>query len=86
LNQKHTLCKWPGVGYLAAMSTVAEIKTAFQRLPERQRWQLAEWIQEKLESFEILDADGARGREPVSAVVSMVRKVKKERREARRRS
>ena len=68
------------------MSTVAEIKTAFTQLPERQRWQLAEWIQEKLESFEILDADGARGREPVPAVVSIVQKVKRERREACRRS
>ena len=68
------------------MSTVAEIKTAFQRLPERDQWKLAEWIQVKLESFETLDADGANGREPVSAVVSIVRRVKKERREARRRT
>ena len=76
---------WP-VGYLPAMSTVVEIKTAFQQLPEREQWKLAEWIQEKLESFEKLDADGAKGREPVSAVMSVVRRVKKERREAHRRS
>jgi hypothetical protein len=31
------------------MSTVAEIKTAFKRLPEQDRWKLAEWIQEKME-------------------------------------
>ena len=74
------------VGYLAAMSTVVEIKTAFQQLPEREQWKLAEWIQEKLESFEKLDADGGKGREPVSAVMSVVRRVKKERREAHRRS
>jgi len=86
LNQKHRLCKWSSVGYLAAMSTVAEIKTAFKQLPEREQWKLAEWIQETLESFETLNADGARGREPVSAVVSIVRKVKRERREACRRS
>ena len=35
---------------LAAMSTVTEIKTAFQRLPQKDRWKLAEWIQEKMES------------------------------------
>ncbi|MCU0782944.1 MAG: hypothetical protein MUF81_02635 [Verrucomicrobia bacterium] len=68
------------------MSTVAEIKTAFQRLPEREQWKLAEWIQEKLEPFQVLDADGAKGREPVSAVMSIVRRVKRERREACRRS
>ena len=68
------------------MSTVAEIKTAFQRLPERDQWKLAGWIQEKLESFEILDAEGAKGREPVGAVMSVVRRVKKERREAHRRA
>jgi hypothetical protein len=68
------------------MSTVAEIKTAFKRLPEREQWKLAEWIQEELESFEKLDRDGTKGREPVSAVVSIVRKVKKERREACHRS
>ena len=68
------------------MSTVAEIKSAFQKLPERNQWKLAEWIQGKLESFETLDAEGAKGREPVSAVVSIVRRVKKERREAHRRS
>jgi hypothetical protein len=68
------------------MSTVAEIKSAFKRLPEREQWKLAEWIQETLESFETLDADGGKGREPVSAVVSIVRKVKRERREACRRS
>src|SRR6266498_1038488 len=66
------------------MSTVAEIKTAFKQLPEREQWKLAEWIQETLQSFETLDADGARGREPLSAVVSIVRKVKRERRGARR--
>jgi hypothetical protein len=43
------LCKLLSVGYLAAMSTVAEIKTAFKQLPERKRWQLAEWIQESVE-------------------------------------
>jgi hypothetical protein len=68
------------------MSTVAEIKSAFQRLPEREQWKLAEWIQEQLESFEALDADGAKGREPVSSVMSIVRRVKKERREAHRRA
>ena len=68
------------------MSTVAEIKSAFQKLPEGEQWKLAEWIQEKLESFETLDAEGAKGREPVSVVVSIVRRVKKERREAHRRS
>ena len=68
------------------MSTVAEIKTAFMRLPEREQWKLAEWIQERLESFEALDADGAKGREPVSAVLPIVRNVKRERREAYRRS
>ena len=26
MNQKHGLCKWPGVGHLAAMSTVQEIE------------------------------------------------------------
>jgi hypothetical protein len=31
------------------MSTVAEIKTAFKRLPEQDRWKLAEWIQEKMD-------------------------------------
>jgi hypothetical protein len=66
------------------MSTVAEIKTAFQRLPEREQWKLAEWIQDKLEPFETLDADGAKGSEPVSAVMSIVRRVKRERREAHR--
>ena len=86
LNQNHRLCKWASVGYLATMITVAEIKTAFKQLPEREQWKLAEWIQEELESFEKLDRDGARGREPVSAVVSIVRKVKRERREACRRS
>jgi hypothetical protein len=74
------------VGYLAAISTVAEIKTAFKQLPEREQWKLTVWIQETLESFETLDADGARGREPVSAVVSIVRRVKRERREACRHS
>ena len=64
------------------MSMVAEIKSAFQKLPEREQRKLAEWIQGKLESFEALDAKGAKGREPVSAVVSIVRRVKKERREA----
>lgn len=83
---EHTLCKRRSVGYLAAMSTVAEIKTAFKRLPEREQWKLAEWIQETLESWKTLDAQGAKGREPVSAVVSIVRKVKRERREAHRRS
>jgi hypothetical protein len=68
------------------VSTVAEIKTAFNKLPERDQWKLAEWIQEKLESFEKLDADGAKEHEPVSAVMSIVRKVKKERREAYRRA
>ncbi len=68
------------------MSTVAEIKSAFQQLPEHEQWKLAEWIQEKLESFETLDADGAKGREPVSAVMRIVRRVKKERREAYRRA
>ena len=68
------------------MSTVAEIKSAFKRLPEREQWKLAEWIQATLESFETMDADGAKGREPVSAVVSIVRKVKRERRETYRRS
>lgn len=67
------------------MSTVAEIKTAFQQLSEREQWKLAEWIQEKLESFETLDADGAKGREPVSSVVSIVRRVRRERREGHRR-
>jgi hypothetical protein len=32
-----------------AMSTVTEIKTAFKRLPEQDRWKLAEWIQEKMD-------------------------------------
>ena len=68
------------------MSTVAEIKTASKQLPEREQWKLAEWIQENLESFETLDADGAKGREPVAAVMSIVRRVKRERREAHRRS
>ena len=68
------------------MSTVSEIKTAFKQLPEREQWKLAEWIQEEMKPFETLDADGANGREPVSAVVSIVRRVKRERREARRRS
>ena len=68
------------------MSTVAEIKSAFKRLPEREQRKLAEWIQTTLESFESLDADGAKGREPVSAVVSIVRKVKRARRETYRRS
>ena len=86
LNPKRQLCIWPSVGYLAVMSTVAEIKTAFKQLPEREQWKLAEWIQETLASFESLDADGARGREPVSAVVTLVRKVKRERREACRRA
>jgi hypothetical protein len=31
------------------MSTVTEIKTAFKRLPEQDRWKLAEWIQEKMD-------------------------------------
>ena len=31
------------------MSTVTEIKTAFKRLPEQDRWKLAEWIQENME-------------------------------------
>jgi hypothetical protein len=64
------------------MSTVAEIKSAFKKLPEREQWKLAEWIQETLQPFETLDLDGAKGREPVSAVMSIVRKVKRERREA----
>jgi hypothetical protein len=68
------------------MSTVAEIKTAFKRLPQREQWKLAQWIQETLAPFETLDTDGAKGREPVSAVVSIVREVKRERREAYRRS
>ena len=68
------------------MSTVAEIKTAFKQLTEREQWRLAEWIQKTLMSFETLDADGAKGREPVSAVMSIVRRVKRERREAYRRS
>ncbi len=68
------------------MSTVAEIKTAIKQLPEREQWKLAEWIQETLASFDTLDADGAKGREPVSAVMSVVRRVKRERREAYRRS
>ena len=69
------------------MSTVAEIKTAFKQLPEREQWKLlAQWVLEKLASFETLDANGAKGREPVSAVMSFVRRVKKERREAHRRS
>jgi hypothetical protein len=49
LNPKHRLCKRSSVGYLAAMSTVAEIKTAFKRLPERDRSKLAEWIRESVE-------------------------------------
>ncbi len=32
-------------GYLDGMSTVAEIKTAFKRLPERDRSKFAEWVQ-----------------------------------------
>ena len=69
------------------MSTVAEIKTAFKQLPEREQWKLlAQWVLEKLGSFETLDADGAKGREPVSAVMSVVRRVKRERREAHRRA
>ena len=68
------------------MSTVAEFKTAFKQLPERQQRKLAEWIQQKVQSFAILDADGANGREPVSAVLSIVRRVKRERREAHRRA
>ena len=86
LDPKHILCKGASAGYLPAMSTVTEIKTAFKRLPEREQWKLAEWIQETLESFETLDTDGARGREPVSSVMSVVRRVKRERREAYRRS
>jgi len=46
---KHGLCNWPDVGYLAAVSTVAEIKTAFKRLPEHERSKLVEWIQESVE-------------------------------------
>ena len=49
LNQKHRLCNQPGVEYLPAMSTVTEIKTAFKRLPERDRSKLAEWIQQSVE-------------------------------------
>ena len=86
LNLQHGLCKWVLVGYLAAMSTVAEVNTAFKQLPEREQWKLTEWIQETLTSFETLDADGAKGREPVSAVTSIVRRVKRERRETYRRS
>jgi len=52
VNQKHSLCKWSSVGYLAAMSTVAEIKTAFKRLPERDRSKLAEWIQESVQEHD----------------------------------
>ena len=70
--------------YLAAMSKVAEIKSAFKQLPEREQWKLAEWIQEKLVSLEALDTDGAKGREPVRSVMSIVRRVKRQRRETRR--
>jgi hypothetical protein len=68
------------------MSTVAEIKSAIRQLPERDQWKVAEWIQKRLVSFESLDAEGASDREPVSAILAIVRRVKKERREARRRS
>ncbi|MBI5383818.1 MAG: hypothetical protein HZA90_03935 [Verrucomicrobia bacterium] len=32
------------------MSTVAEIKSAFEQLPEHEAWEVADWIQEVMEA------------------------------------
>ena len=49
LNQKHRLCKWPGVGYLAAMSTVQEIEAAIPRLSRAEVEAVRAWIDDFLE-------------------------------------
>ena len=53
-------------GYFCAMSTVAEIKQAFARLPDRQKIRVARWLQTQVddrpndEELMKLAAEGAR--------------------------
>jgi hypothetical protein len=49
LNQKLRLCKWPLVGYLAAMSTVQEIAAAIPRLSRAELEQFHAWYEDFLE-------------------------------------
>jgi hypothetical protein len=49
LTQKHSLCKSPAGGYLAAMSTVQEIEAAIPRLSRAQVEELRAWIDDFLE-------------------------------------
>ena len=46
------------------MSTVAEIKAAFEQLPETEAWKLADWIQEFMEAHwdRQIEADAKAGR------------------------
>lgn len=49
LNQKHGLCKRPGLGYLAGMSTVQEIEAAIPRLSRAEVETVRAWIDDFLE-------------------------------------
>lgn len=48
-DEKHSLCKNPAAGYLAAMSTVQEIEAAIPRLSRAQVEELRAWIDDFLE-------------------------------------
>jgi len=49
LNQQHRFCKWPSVGYLAAMSTVQEIEAAIPRLSRAELEQFHAWYEDYIE-------------------------------------
>ena len=49
LNRKRRLCKWPSVGYPAAMSTVQEIEAVIPRLSRAEIEEIRAWIDDFLE-------------------------------------
>jgi hypothetical protein len=49
LNQKHSRCKWPSVGYLAAMSTVQEIEAAIPKLSRAELERFHAWFEDCVE-------------------------------------
>jgi len=49
LNPKHKPGKWPGVGYLGAVSTVQEIEAAIPRLSRAEIEEIRAWIDDFLE-------------------------------------
>ena len=49
MNPKHKPGKWPGVGYLGAVSTVQEIEAAIPRLSRAEIEEIRAWIDDFLE-------------------------------------